>query len=46
VADIIMGHFSSDPAENRATLAVENAFRSVLDATAAIREQALEGIIK
>ena len=39
VADTIMGHLPSDPAENRATLAVENAFRSVLDATAAIRER-------
>jgi hypothetical protein len=39
VADTIMGHLPSDPAENRATLAVENAFRSVLGATAAIRER-------
>jgi hypothetical protein len=39
VADIIMGHLHGDPAENHATLAVENAFRSILDATAAIRER-------
>src|SRR5215831_3312142 len=40
VADTIMGHLHGDPAENHATLAVENAFRSILDATAAIRERA------
>ena len=39
VADTIMGHLSSDPAENRATLALDDAFRSILDATAAIRER-------
>ena len=33
VADIIMGHIHGDPAENHATLAGENAFRSILDAT-------------
>src|SRR5215813_3243829 len=38
VADTIMGHLPSDPAENRATLALDDAFRSILDATAAIRE--------
>ena len=39
VADTIMGHLSGDPAENRATLALDDAFRSILDATAAIRER-------
>ena len=38
-ADTIMGHLSGDPAENRATLALDDAFRSILDATAAIRER-------
>src|SRR5215510_15548263 len=45
VADIIMGHLHGDPAENHATLAVENAFRSILDTTAAIREPASAPII-
>src|SRR5262245_34629124 len=39
VADIIIGHLHGDPAENRATLALDDAFRSILDATAAIRER-------
>ena len=39
VADIIMGRLHGDPAENYATLELENA--SILDATAAIRERIL-----
>ena len=38
VADTIMGRLHDDSAENRATVSSADALRSILDATAAIRE--------